>query len=145
MTCASLGPESSKSISHNKKMSNSCFWAYYKNPSSPPYYTLRPNFPRRLATIQSLIAVPGTWQGSSREDTKSWWHVQSTPCTSWSGTHKTLCCSLPKTKIQLKIWLPSANQKIACLNFPCAGEVAPSAAKPCPICCTECLQKEILL
>lgn len=25
---------------------------------------------------------------------------------------------LPKTKIPFKIWLPSANQKIACLNFP---------------------------
>ena len=25
---------------------------------------------------------------------------------------------LPKMKIQLKIWLPSANQKISCLNFP---------------------------
>ena len=28
-------------------------------------------------------------------------------------------------------------------EFPRAGEVAPSAAKPCPICCTERLQKEI--
>ena len=83
---------------------------------NPSYYT--PNISK--APCNDKVAYScATWQRSTKVNPK---RPKILLARAWQSTsaqgdwHDSLL--LPKTKIPFKIWLPSANQKITCLNFP---------------------------